>query len=285
MNVRSPASAEWIAETRAMFTSPSPSRRQCSRSAMSRNFKLLAEYITRGRSPAAGGGTIEEAVKVRQPEMLRNAIEFSGAIRTGHPGEGRQLRQRRFGTRTPRHAVERPPRTAPGEEVSDDPKRKVVADQVGARQQHQQRGDRHRDEIDQQPDAVMASCRGEQSISMRRRRRLQQIGRIDEQDDRRVAQGPECLLVGDRTGDATNDPVAQAGDAPGIRRPSRVRRARGLAPGSVKPVSLASPETGVCRRLAIEFRLGVWFRVQIEAVWSDRYQVNRVLIQSTATAS
>src|SRR5215470_4661625 len=102
--------------TRTISTSPSPSRRHCSRSASSLSCKTSV-YIT--RSAGGDGGAVEEGGEARQLERLGDGGDARGARVARDVGQRRKLVERRFDLRRPLRHVERLSRAAPGQVVPD----------------------------------------------------------------------------------------------------------------------------------------------------------------------
>src|SRR3954470_13510937 len=131
-----------MAATRTMSRSPSPSRRHCNRSAMSRSFKMLVEYIT-GETSTRDGDAFEEGGETRQVQPLADRRDALGARVSIERGQAGELGERRLRPAAPRRALEPLPRAAPREEVPDHAEHEVVADHVGAGQQDEDRGRRN----------------------------------------------------------------------------------------------------------------------------------------------
>ena len=151
--------------TRRISTSPSPSRRQCSRSANSRSFNgkglWRSEYSTR----VSGGDALEEGRQPRKIEIRGNLRDACGrARRAARRGSASSAARRRSDWsvhsirlndwRAPRHARKWP----------TDAKRQVYEMRFGPGIGARMAGRDEQRQIDAHPDAVMTSGSAKQAI-------------------------------------------------------------------------------------------------------------------------
>ena len=166
--------------------SPSPSRRQCSRSANSRSFNSDVcgsdcgerTWVICSVTCASIAREFQAATRSknadRRGRFRRSAIASTRAARAvaRHVDERRELGEARVGLEaSTRCACIACARAAPRLQMADDAEREVVGDDVRPRHRSKDAGHDEQRQVDAEPDAVVAARVGERAIERRARRR------------------------------------------------------------------------------------------------------------------
>ena len=214
--------------TRRISTSPSPSRRQCNRSAMSRSFKTQSTVwkwrdfrsIARGSQAAGTAARSKNAVSRGRLSPAAIAATRSARASRGSAASAPSSASDRVRLQRPADAIERLRRAAPRQVVADDARREVVRDQVrSGNQREQARGDKRR-RVRREPAAVMAPGVSQRVVEDPARRGGVEVRRIDQRRFRLRPERPQRALLRDRLsqGAESTDPSSASPHPADLRR-------------------------------------------------------------------
>src|SRR6185295_8156177 len=274
--VSSPGRASSMPATPWMSTSPSPSSRHSRRSAMSvsLNVRSIPAASRRGRA-------LEEAGEVLEAQRVGDGADPLLARVRRIVDQRSQRGERGARLHRPVHGDQPAPRAAQREGVAAGPHQEVVADDVGAGEDDQQRRSNQAETVDDHPEAMALPVALQRAPQQLTRVRFADVVGIDQARRDFLAKLPEQALLRDPLGDPPHQPRLDAAE-------ERARRLVGRRPVPALPFGLvelladpmrdAAEEAARRRRVGSGRRLVVLFAIQLVPIGRDRYEkhVHRV---------